>query len=71
MMLVVTQGMVRAMMARGLHLSPIDRREGVERRMRDVACEMAGQPGVKGNGEHAEPHAEAISAEPLHDRRRG
>lgn len=69
-MLVVTRGMVRAMMARRLDLSVTDRREGIERRMRDVAREMAGQPSVEGDSEHAEPHAEAIFSEPLHGRAR-
>jgi hypothetical protein len=70
-MLVVTGGMMRVVWGCRVALTAIERRQRVEGRMGHVFCEVAGQPSIKGDGEHAEPDAEPISPEPPHDQPTG
>jgi hypothetical protein len=69
--LVMTQGMMRVMTSRSVAVTAVQCGKGVERGMGDMPREMAGQPNVEGDGEHAEPDAESISSKPPHDQRTG
>ena len=52
-MLVVTGGMMRVVWGCRVALTAIERRQRVEGRMGHVSREVARQPGIEGNGEHA------------------